>query len=60
MSFSLLLKLIGKKVKVYRRLKGIKQKELAKMINHTRSYISKIENGNLENLTVKILFDLSE
>jgi len=59
MSFSQIQKILGEKVRIARRIKGLKQYQLAELINHGREHISKIEKGKA-NITLKTLYNLSQ
>lgn len=54
------LRLIGAKVAYYRTLRGLKQQELADLVNVSSSTISKIERGTYnENLSIEMLIVLA-
>lgn len=54
------LRLIGAKVAYYRMLRGLKQQELADLVNVSSSTISKIERGTYnENLSIEMLIVLA-
>jgi len=45
------MKLIGERVRKYRRLKGLSQEQLEVMVGFSLSKISKIENGDWDSLS---------
>jgi len=47
------------KLKYYRELKGMSQKELAKKVKTTQGYISEIEK-NIKSPTIRMLYHISE
>jgi len=53
------LKLIGKNIAKFRKVKGFTQEDLAGAAEIDRSYLSEIENGH-KNLSVTMLLKISE
>jgi len=49
---------IGKNIKKYRKLKNISQKEMAKKLQVTNTWLCKLENGN-KNTTIFRLSDIA-
>ncbi|NNG99926.1 helix-turn-helix transcriptional regulator [Acinetobacter sp. ANC 5414] len=49
---------IGKNIKFFRKMKAISQEKLALLCNIDRSYIGRIERGEV-NLTVEKLYEIS-
>lgn len=47
-------------LKLLRRKRGLTQKELAKRLRVTQQYISKLENGNIDGLTIGKLKKLAK
>lgn len=46
-------------LKIARKRNGLSQRRLAKRLKVTQSYISKLENGSLDNITLKLVLDIS-
>ena len=51
-------KQIAEIIFVYRRRKRINQSELAKAANVSRNYISMIERGKIENVSLRVLINI--
>jgi len=51
--------ILGKNLRGFRQLKGLRQKELAKAVGLSMDTISKIELGKQENIGIKYLFLIS-
>lgn len=49
---------VGQKIKMLRRIKNISQSKLSEVTGISRSYISEMENGKYENISINILCDL--
>ena len=47
-------------LKIARQKSGLSQRRLAKKLKVTQSYISKLENGSLDNVTLKLVLDISK
>ena len=52
--------MIKNRLKVYRELKGISQEELSKQTGLSRTTISKIENDEEVNVTIKTIAKIAE
>ena len=53
------LELLGKNIKQYRKIRGLKQSELALALDCTYEYISKLENGQ-RYISLRRLFELAD
>lgn len=53
-----IFKSTGKKIKEYRELKGISQRELARRLNYSNGYISALERG-IKTANIKILNEIA-
>ncbi|MBA7597011.1 hypothetical protein ES703_04021 [subsurface metagenome] len=51
---------LGRNIRAYRQLKGLRQKELADKVGLSMDTISKIERSKQENVGIKYLFLISE
>ena len=56
----ILFKQVGAKIAYYRTLRELSQNELARRIHVSQSTISRIERGDYENLSLALLFSISE
>lgn len=57
--YKMLLKRVGKSIRVIRKSKKLKQEDLAELCGVNQNYISDIENGK-RNITMIKLFDIAE
>ena len=53
------LKLLGKNISYYRKSKNISQEKLAEMVDLSREYITRVENGQ-KNISLKKLFTIAD
>lgn len=53
------LKLLGKNISYYRKSKNISQEKLAEMVDLSREYITRVENGQ-KNISLKKLFAIAD
>jgi len=51
-------KQIAEMIFVRRRRKGMSQSELAESVNVSRNYISMIERGQIQNVSLKVIFNI--
>lgn len=49
---------VGQKIKMIRRTKNISQTKLSEITGISRSYISEMEKGKYENISINVLCDL--
>lgn len=57
---SMLYKLIGARIRYYRTISGLSQKELAKRVHLSESAISRIERGDYnESITLSTVLDIA-
>jgi len=49
---------IGTKVKQLRKEKGLTQEQLSKMVNISRATLSKLENGNIAQVSIVVFSDI--
>lgn len=56
----ILFKQVGAKIAYYRTLREISQSELARRTHISQSTISRIERGDYENISLALLFAISE
>ncbi len=53
------LKLLGQNIAKYRQIKKISQEKLAEMVDLSREYITRVENGQ-KNISLKKLFAIAD
>ena len=56
----ILFKQVGAKIAYYRTLREMSQAELARRAHVSQSTLSRIERGDYENISLSLLFDISE
>lgn len=49
---------LGTKVKQLRKEKGLTQEQLSKMVNISRATLSKLENGNIAQVSIVVFNDI--
>ncbi len=53
------LKLLGQNIAKYRQIKKLSQEKLAEMVDLSREYITRVENGQ-KNISLKKLFAIAD
>lgn len=53
------LKLLGQNIAKYRQMKKLSQEKLAEMVDLSREYITRVENGQ-KNISLKKLFAIAD